>query len=509
MRFGRVRLGGPVRAHRIGGRCRGAVVRRQPHVERPRAALERGLATLARASTWFRQCPAPSTTPARGRAPAHANPAGLRVGYRRLVLAQCGQCAKLTPAQSWPLVAVFCYLNTASNQGRVRQKNATLACHIASAPCRWGLGLFPCSGTAALSRRTGRPARRRGYSRDRERRAPRRRPDLSHRAWNRAGLEQRARQVAGRRPDQEDQFFRGPGRPCRRRAGRNRPRALSGGVEPGAGEQAPGRGAARKRAPRPQPLYPPGVERRGHHPATGYGARAGQAARGEHPIRPGHDLQRPGPARLQPHPLPPERARRNPADRRRQHGEGDRHRRHRHHQSARPDLRQFPAAVRFAAADPRRHGPRRRQGDGPGQQWQSSRRRQARRHRQPDQSEHRARSTSRRSSTTRRTCCGRASSSMCVSKSRSAANVVAVPITVVQQGPSGPFAFVVGPGSHRAEARDQGRRHEQDDGGHRFRPCARRARGHRRSIPDPGRQRGRGARRSRGERGSQKASEGF
>ncbi len=46
-------------------------------------------------------------------------------------------------------------------------------------------------------------------------------------------------------------------------------------------------------------------------------------------------------------------------------------------------------------------------------------------------------------------------------------NVVAVPITVVQQGPNGPFAFVVGAGSHRAEARHQGRRDEQDDRGHR------------------------------------------
>ena len=65
VRFGRSLLdgnlagafGGPARARRIGCGCRGAVLRRQPHVQRPRAALERGLATLARTSAWFRQFP--------------------------------------------------------------------------------------------------------------------------------------------------------------------------------------------------------------------------------------------------------------------------------------------------------------------------------------------------------------------------------------------------------------------------------------------------------------------
>ena len=46
-----VRFGRPAGARRIGRGRRGAVLRRQPHVERPRAALQRGLATLACAST--------------------------------------------------------------------------------------------------------------------------------------------------------------------------------------------------------------------------------------------------------------------------------------------------------------------------------------------------------------------------------------------------------------------------------------------------------------------------
>ncbi len=56
-RFGGMRFGGLAGAPRIGCGCRGAVLRRQPHVERPRAALQRGLATLARASARFRQFP--------------------------------------------------------------------------------------------------------------------------------------------------------------------------------------------------------------------------------------------------------------------------------------------------------------------------------------------------------------------------------------------------------------------------------------------------------------------
>ena len=61
-RFGRSRLNGngfrrPAHAHRIGCGCRGAVLRRQPHVQRARATLERGLAALARTSAWFRQFP--------------------------------------------------------------------------------------------------------------------------------------------------------------------------------------------------------------------------------------------------------------------------------------------------------------------------------------------------------------------------------------------------------------------------------------------------------------------
>ena len=49
----------------------------------------------------------------------------------------------------------------------------------------------------------------------------------------------------------------------------------------------------------------------------------------------------------------------------------------------------------------------------------------------------------------------------------SAANVVAVPITVVQQGPSGPFAFVVGPDRIVQKRPIKVGVDEQDDGGHR------------------------------------------
>ena len=67
----------------------------------------------------------------------------------------------------------------------------------------------------------------------------------------------------------------------------------------------------------------------------------------------------------------------------------------------------------------------------------------------------------------RRRCCGRASSSMCGSKSTSAATWSPCPITVVQQGPSGPFAFVVGPDRIVQKRAIKVGVHEQDDGGHR------------------------------------------
>ena len=57
---------------------------------------------------------------------------------------------------------------------------------------------------------------------------------------------------------------------------------------------------------------------------------------------------------------PLERPRRHPPDRCRQHGEGNRHRRHRDHQPARPDLRHLPTAIGYSAVDPRCHGARRR-----------------------------------------------------------------------------------------------------------------------------------------------------
>ena len=46
-------------------------------------------------------------------------------------------------------------------------------------------------------------------------------------------------------------------------------------------------------------------------------------------------------------------------------------------------------------------------------------------------------------------------------------NVVAVPVAAVQQGPDGPFAFLVGPNRVHPEARPQGWPHHQDRGDHR------------------------------------------
>ena len=117
-------------------------------------------------------------------------------------------CAKFTLAKKRAACYRLSVLDEAPNKRRL--DDATLVDHSGFASCRWRLFLFPHAGAATFTRRAGCSACCCRYPRDRDRCASRGRSDIPHRAWNRAGAQQRARQVASRRADLEDQFFRRP-----------------------------------------------------------------------------------------------------------------------------------------------------------------------------------------------------------------------------------------------------------------------------------------------------------